>query len=126
MMIIFAISDNLDMFLKMGFEMESFGGNTFMLRGIPVVLKNANIREIFNELLDQIDKVNRKLLLQEEDIIKISCKKAVKAHDKLSQQEIRNLLRDIEDKKIPLTCPHGRPIMISMSRYELEKRFNRI
>ncbi len=121
-----AISDNIEIFLTVGFEIESFGGNTFLIRGIPVVLKNANVREIFNELLDQISKVNNKFMLQQEDIIKTSCKKAVKAHDKLSQKEIRDLLRDIEDKKIPLTCPHGRPIMISMSRYELEKRFKRI
>ena len=106
--------------------MEPFGGKTFLIRGLPVVLKEADVREIFNEILAHTNKANRELLLQEEDIIKISCKKAVKANDKLSQQEIRGLLKDLEQKRIPLTCPHGRPIMISMSRYELEKRFKRV
>ncbi|HHU49025.1 MAG: DNA mismatch repair endonuclease MutL [Caldicoprobacterales bacterium] len=121
-----AITDNLDIFLSVGFEMEPFGGKTFLIRGLPVVLKEADVREIFNEILAHTNKANRELLLQEEDIIKISCKKAVKANDKLSQQEIRGLLKDLEQKRIPLTCPHGRPIMISMSRYELEKRFKRV
>lgn len=120
-----AVTDNLESFLSVGFEMEPFGGKSLLIRGIPIVLKEANIREIFNELLDRSDKTSQKLL-QQEDIIKMSCKKAVKAHDRLSQQEIRDLLRDLDLKTIPPTCPHGRPIMISMSRYELEKRFKRI
>ena len=77
--------------------MEPFGGKPF-IRGLPVVLKEADVREIFNEILAHTNKANRELLLQEEDIIKISCKKAVKANDKLSQQEIRGLLKDLEQK----------------------------
>lgn len=120
------ISDNLDEFLAVGFELEPFGGNTFIIRAVPAVVREANIRELFNDLLDHIDKSNKNIILQQDDIIKISCKKAVKANDKLSQNEIRKLLKDMEQERIPLTCPHGRPIMISISRYELEKRFKRV
>jgi len=121
-----SISDNLSEFITVGFEIESFGSNAFIVRGVPTLLREANIRELFNELLDHIDKNNKKLVLLKDDIIKISCKKAVKAHDKLSKQEIKELLKKMEQKSIPLTCPHGRPILISISRYELEKRFKRI
>ncbi|MGI6571341.1 MAG: DNA mismatch repair endonuclease MutL [Caldicoprobacterales bacterium] len=123
-----AVTDNMESFLTVGFEIEPFGGKSFLIRGIPVILKEANISEIFHELLDRTDSRTgqAKLLLQDEDIIKVSCKKAVKAHDRLSQQEIRSLLKDMDEKRIPLTCPHGRPILISMSKYELEKKFKRI
>jgi len=122
------LSDNLQNFLSIGFDMEPFGGKSFLVRGIPVVIKEANIRELFRDLLDQPEHKtgNARLLLQQEDIIRMSCKKAVKANDKLSEAEIRSLLRDLNRKKIPFTCPHGRPILITMSRYELEKKFKRI
>lgn len=121
-----AIMDNLESFRAVGFEIEPFGGKAFLIRGIPVILKEANIHELFNELMDGADKINQKIMLQQEDIIKMSCKKAVKTHDRLSQQEIRDLLKELDLNSFPPTCPHGRPIMISMSRYELEKRFKRI
>jgi len=122
------ISDNMDKFTAVGFDMEPFGGKSFIIRGIPVLIKENDIRQLFQELLDMRNSLSgrERLILQEEDIIKMSCRKAVKANDNLSYQEVRSLLQDISQKKIPLTCPHGRPILISMSRYELEKRFKRI
>lgn len=122
------ITDNVESFQSVGFDLESFGGKSFIIRGVPVVLRDVNIKELFNELLDQSGSRigQERLTLQDEDIIMMACKKAVKANDKLSHQEIRSLLKDIDQNKIPLTCPHGRPILISMSRYELEKKFKRI
>ena len=123
-----AIDDNMDSFQSVGFEMESFGGKSYLIRGVPMFLKDVNLRELFHDLLDlSTRKSDRgKLILQDEDIIMMSCKKAIKANDRLSEQEIKSLLKDMEHKKIPLTCPHGRPILISVSRYELEKKFKRI
>jgi len=122
------IMDNLTNFLSIGFEIEPFGGKSYLIRGVPVIIREINIRELFHDLLDQSDlkSGNTRISLQQEDIIRISCKKAVKANDKLSTSEIRSLLGDLNQKKIPFTCPHGRPILISMSRYELEKKFKRI
>ncbi len=122
------ISDNVESFHSVGFELEPFGGKSFIIRGVPVVLEDVNIQDLFHELLDLSGARigQERLALQDEDIIMMACKKAVKANDKLSLQEIRSLLKDINQNKIPLTCPHGRPILISMSRYELEKKFKRI
>ncbi|HHY82807.1 MAG TPA: DNA mismatch repair endonuclease MutL [Clostridiales bacterium] len=122
------MSDNIDSFKAVGFDMEPFGGKSFIIRGIPVLIKENDIRQMFRELLDLRNSISgqERLVLQEEDIIKMSCKKAVKAHDKLSQQEVRSLLQDLGQRKVPLTCPHGRPILVSLSKYELEKKFKRI
>ena len=122
------ITNNVESFHSVGFEMEPFGGKSFIIRGVPVVLKYVNIQDLFHELLDlsSTRAGQERLAIQDEDIIMMACKKAVKANDKLSHQEIRSLLKDIDQNKIPLTCPHGRPILISMSRYELEKKFKRI
>jgi DNA mismatch repair protein MutL len=122
------ILDSMQNFMSIGFDMEPFGGNSFLIRGVPVVAKEADIRELFHDLLDQPEykSGSTRILLQQEDIIRMACKKAVKANDKLSEAEIRSLLRDMNQNKIPFTCPHGRPILISMSRYELEKKFKRI
>lgn len=122
------ITDNVENFKSVGFDIEPFGGKSFIIRGVPVVLKDVSIQELFHALLDLSS--NRfgqeRLALQDEDIIMMACKQAVKANDKLSEQEIRSLLKDMDQNNIPLTCPHGRPILISMSRYELEKKFKRI
>ena len=122
------LSESLQNLSSVGFDMEPFGGKSFLVRAVPVLVKESGIRDLFRELLDQPDYKagNTRLLLQKEDIIRMSCKKAVKANDKLSENEIRSLLRDLSRKKIPLTCPHGRPILITISRYELEKKFKRI
>ena len=64
--------------------------------------------------------------LKIDDIIQMSCKAAVKAGDKLSEREILALLRDLIDNKVPMTCPHGRPIMISITKKQLERTFKRI
>ncbi len=122
------ITENINIFHSAGFEVEPFGGKSFLIRGRPLALKEVNIGELFRELLDLYNnrKGQGKYILREDDIVKLACKKAVKANDKLSPNELKQLMRDIEDKKIPLTCPHGRPILISISKYELEKRFKRI
>lgn len=122
------ITNSIEVFFSIGFEIEPFGGKSFIVRGVPSLLKDADIKGLFNELLDQLDyrPNNPRMVLQDEDIIKMSCKKAVKANDRLEEMELKALLKDIFLEKIPLTCPHGRPILISMSRYELEKKFKRI
>jgi len=123
------IMENMSAFSSLGFEMEPFGGNAFIIRGIPAVLKGLSIIEFFNRLLDFTGSSSGRLSaasIQQEDIMLMSCKMAVKANDRLTEQEITGLVRDINSKKIPLTCPHGRPILIAMSRYELEKKFKRI
>ncbi len=120
---------SLNTFLKLGFDIEFFGGNTFIIRGIPAFLEGANIKELFFDILDTVVDENptHPYIIEENNIISSACKKAIKAHDMLSDSEIRALFAQLENMDIKqLTCPHGRPIMIKLTRYELEKYFKRI
>jgi DNA mismatch repair protein MutL len=122
------INESMDLFESLGFEIEVFGGRSYAIRGVPMVLGRSNVKEFFRELLDNIEvyKPGDSYMLKIDDIIRMSCKAAVKAGDKLSEREILALLKDLIDKNIPLTCPHGRPIMISLTKNQLEKMFKRI
>ncbi len=122
------ILDHMKLFANIGFEIEPFGGSAFLIRGVPILLKEIGIREFFHRLTDTAMNGGEttKSMLQQEDIIRMSCKMAVKGNQPLAEAEILGLLRDLKSKKIPWTCPHGRPIMIYMTRYELEKKFKRV
>lgn len=116
-------------FHKLGFEIESFGGNEYAVRAIPYNLYGLEGREFFIDLLDQLvlevgkeewgNKVNEKLA-------SMSCKAAVKGRHEISRQEAENLFDQLLSLENPYHCPHGRPVIIRMSKYELEKKFKRI
>lgn len=122
------LEDSLEKFHALGFEIEPFGGRSYIIRGVPANLGPYDVRTFFQELLDKANeiKTETRYQLNIEDIMQMACKKAVKAKDPLSDLEIAALLEKIRQEEFPLTCPHGRPIMISMSRYELEKMFKRV
>ncbi|MCM8901161.1 DNA mismatch repair endonuclease MutL [Caldicoprobacter algeriensis] len=123
------LQEALEAFKSLGFELEPFGGNAWAVRGIPAVVSGASIKELFYNVLDQWKgerDAHLSIAFKPHDIMKIACKHAVKARDPLSDREILSLLNDIQDKKIPLTCPHGRPIVVTITKYELEKKFKRI
>jgi len=89
----------------------------------------VNIKELFYNVLDQWKgerDAHLYVAFKPHDIMRIACKQAVKARDPLSDREILSLLNDIQEQKIPLTCPHGRPIVVAITKYELEKKFKRI
>lgn len=121
--------NSIEIFSNLGFDIEFFGGNTFIIRGIPTFLKSTNIKELFFDILDNMmgDNTANSYIIEEEYIISSACKKAVKAHDMLSDREIQALFKQLEKVDIKqLTCPHGRPIMVKLTRYELEKYFKRL
>ena len=122
------INESMKLFHSLGFDIEPFGGRSFAIRGVPVILGSSNAKEFFQELLDNTEGFTQgsNYELKIDDIIRMSCKKAVKAGDDLSEMETLALLDDLMQKKIPMTCPHGRPIMISLTQNELEKMFRRI
>jgi len=119
-----------DTFVSLGFDIEHFGGNTWTVRGVPNVLKGTNVRELFHNILDQCSVEGRTsnppIPLKAEDIMRLACRQAVKARDPLSDREIMYLLENFRNTQIPLTCPHGRPIIVTITKYELEKKFMRI
>ncbi|HZJ82313.1 MAG TPA: DNA mismatch repair protein MutL, partial [Clostridia bacterium] len=122
------IKESIELFHLLGFEIEEFGGRAFSIRGVPMILGSSNTKVFFQGLLDELEefKGGNSYKLRIDDIIQMSCKRAVKAGDKLSDIEIEALLDDMISKKIPMTCPHGRPIMITITKKELEKMFRRI
>lgn len=118
----------LDYFHKLGFEVEHFGGKEYSITAVPANLFGLNGEELMIEILDSLSEFHGRETPQVimEKIASMSCKAAVKGNQKLSRQEIEALIADLLTLDNPYHCPHGRPTIISMSKYELEKRFKRV
>ena len=115
-------------FKSLGFQIEPFGKNTFTIRSIPAILKKANIAQVISDVLDEIienEKAKSLGDLTEELIKLIACHTAIRAGAKLQKEEVESLLQQLFNAQIPYTCPHGRPTMIKLTKYELEKKFKR-
>ena len=119
--------DNIEMFNKAGFVVESFGENTVKLSGVPTFCMELNTKELFMETLDEINTVARtaKDEIEEKFLATVACKAAVKAHMDLSTEEVDSLVKQLLTLPNPFTCPHGRPTAIRMTKTELEWKFAR-
>lgn len=117
-----------DYFAELGFEIESFGGREYAVCGVPLQLFGMNAKDIFIEILDSLTEESRRLdgSAITDHIATMACKAAVKGNNKLSFKEADALIEQLLQAKNPYTCPHGRPTIISLSKYELEKKFKRI
>lgn len=118
----------MDYFCKLGFELEHFGGKEYSVTAVPANLFGINGEELMIEILDSLSEFHGRETPQViiEKIASMSCKAAVKGNQKLSRQEIEALIADLLTLDNPYHCPHGRPTIISMSKYELEKKFKRV
>ncbi len=116
-----AVEEKREMLEKYGFVVEDFGSNTILVRQVPVSLCDEDIK---NVILDMIN--NSSTDYMEENIHTIACKAAIKANKKLSDREIDNLVKMFVAEGGVNTCPHGRPIIVKITKYELEKMFKRI
>ena len=118
----------LPQFTQLGFEIEPFGGKEYAVRALPDNLYGLNGKELLLELLDGLGDIPEKdapqLVL--EKVALMSCRAAVKGNMKLSKKEAEALIAELLTLENPYHCPHGRPVIISMSRYEIEKKFKRI
>lgn len=114
-------------FADLGFEVEPFGGSEYALRSVPVDLYGCQEKELFLAVLDDLLEGGPKgdLTAVREKIASMSCKAAVKGNNRLSTQEAQRLIDELLTLDNPYNCPHGRPTIISMSKYELEKKFKR-
>lgn len=123
-----AIEQNMEVFQKFGFDIEEFGFNTYAIRQVPFIFKSPVEPSFFTELLDMLVDKNISNIYDAkiEKIISMSCKKAVKANDRLSFIEAKALIEKILKLDNPFSCPHGRPTIIKMTKYEIEKLFKRI
>lgn len=118
----------MDYFQKLGFEIEPFGGKEYSVTAIPANLFGLNGQELVVEILDSLSDFhgNETPQMITEKIASMSCKAAVKGNQKLSRAEIEALIGELLTLENPYHCPHGRPTIISMSKYELEKKFKRV
>ena len=121
------VKENTQIFKKAGFIFEEFGDNTIRLIGVPSLCMDLDTKELFLQLLDEIDTVAITATQEKEDkfISTVACKAAVKANMNLNKEEVDNLMRKLLVLPNPFTCPHGRPTAIKMSRYEIERKFSR-
>ncbi len=123
------IEENKEKLIRLGFIFENFGNNSIILRSIPVSLTdNASVKETFLDILDFLMSDIRKenILIEEEALYRVACKSAVKANKKLDELEIKKIIKDLNNIENPYTCPHGRPTLIKITKYEFEKMFKRI
>lgn len=119
--------ENMELFRKAGFIIEEFGDNTIKISGTPSICLDLNTRDLFLETLDEINSVARtaKQEIENKFLATIACKAAVKAHMVLSKEEVESLMDELLKLTNPFTCPHGRPTVIKMSKYEIERKFER-
>ena len=118
----------MDIFTKIGFQIEPFGGKEYAVTAVPANLFGLNEKDLMIELLDSLMQLKGsetpQLIL--EKVASMSCKAAVKGNQKLSRPEVEALIDELLTLENPYHCPHGRPTIISMSKYELEKKFKRV
>jgi DNA mismatch repair protein MutL len=113
---------------RVGVFLEPFGHNSFILRSHPQWLPKGEEKELMEEMIEQLLQMKKVDIhkLREEAAIMMSCKASIKANHHLRQDEIQALLDELRTTSDPFTCPHGRPIIIHYSTYEMEKMFKRV
>lgn len=114
-------------FERLGFEIEEFGGGAYKVTGLPAGLPNVNLKQMLIDMIDGLTSDSHTDLdIITERVATMSCKAAVKGSNKLSFEEARELIQELMQAENPYNCPHGRPTLIVMSKYEVEKKFKRI
>ncbi len=120
------VEDNLDVFATLGFEIENFGNKTYKISSIPALLDGINLGEFVQESLANLTKVSPTNEQIKNHFATCACKAAVKGGQNLSDGEIEILLNQIAKEGRVLQCPHGRPVYVKFSKYEIEKMFKRV
>jgi DNA mismatch repair protein MutL len=121
------LEDNIDVFEKIGFELENFGGKTYKITGVPANLPNIDYMRMFTELIDNMaEESSFGFELLAERVATMSCKAAIKGNNKISYEEAKELIYELSQAENPFNCPHGRPTLIVMTKYEIERKFKRI
>ena len=119
--------DNMSLFERAGFVIEEFGENTLKVSGVPEVCVDLDTKELFMETLDEVNTVARTAKQEKEEkfMATVACKAAVKANMALTEEEVTSLMNELLKLPNPFSCPHGRPTVIKMSKYDIERKFAR-
>lgn len=111
---------------EMGFEIDDMGFGSLAVRAVPTVLPDLNAEKFLTALSNENFKILKTNELKRAKLMQMACKSAIKGGDKLTDSDIKKLLTLIKTEGIPLSCPHGRPILIRLTKHELEVRFKRV
>lgn len=117
----------LDSLGDMGYLLEEFGPNSYIIKEIPYFMDITEAENFAKDYIEQTHsgiKINNKVVIDK--LITRSCKSAIKAHDKLSQEAMESLINELKYCRNPFSCPHGRPTFIKFSNYDIEKMFKRV
>ena len=122
------LNRSIDVFRQVGFEIEPFGGSEFAVRAVPGNLLSLAKKELLMEMIDSLSEEGGRIAPESvyDRIATMSCKAAVKGNTNLSFAEADQLIDSLLKLENPYQCPHGRPTIISISKYEMEKKFKRI
>ena len=117
---------NEETLTQFGFTIEPFGDRNYLIRTVPVVVATTNIIEVVNILLDNLASKDNPTPWEEKIAQSLACHSAIRGGQQLRNEEMRELIKQLEQAKQPRTCPHGRPTMIHLSSHQLEKEFGRV
>jgi len=117
---------NKETLAQFGFTIEPFGDRSHLIRAVPVMITKANVIEAVSILLDNLASKDSPTPWEEKIAQSLACHSAIRGGQQLSNEEMRELIKQLEQTKQPRTCPHGRPTMIQLSSYQLEKEFGRV
>jgi DNA mismatch repair protein MutL len=117
---------NREPLAEFGFGIEPFGNRSYLIRAIPTLAAGANVIEIISALLDSLASRESLILWEEKIAESLACHSAIRAGQQLRSEEMRELIKQLEQTKQPRACPHGRPTMIHLSAHQLEREFRRI
>lgn len=122
------ISSNLDAIKSVGFDIDEFGERTYKISAVPAIVSDIDFNKFFGLFLEE--KLGKNKLTEAElvkdSLMQMACKSAVKGGDDLTKQEVNKLLADMSKSNIVLFCPHGRPVVVRITKTEIEKWFKRI
>ncbi len=123
-----AVTENIETIAKSGFDIEDFGNGTVIVRSCPMDLDNCEIEPLISEIAEYLTKNRRDITNEHLDWIyhNVACRSAIKAGDDNSDTELLALAKQVVNDNDVRFCPHGRPVMIEISKYELEKQFGRV
>lgn len=119
------LKQNMDFFTKLGFEIDEFGLNSFAVRSVPMILAESDIEAFVVDGINKAMQNGKGGLYDDKTIFTMACKAAVKANKRLSTDEIKALLKTLAEVENHGTCPHGRPVAVTMTKYEIERKFHR-
>ena len=121
------LEENRDALASIGMIAESFGERDIAVRTIPMILGEAQTKDFVRDVIEELQKGKDPTFEKKRaSLLQAACKHAVKGGDPLSEDELRSLLDTMIEQKVTPTCPHGRPLVVSISHRELDKKFKRI